>query len=112
MAMSLTDLPPDHWTDDQREMFENNLDMMADKFKRLASIHFSKIHGNLAKPSFQITVTNYDGTEYHNVVSLRPDQKRKLKKITNILLAEMRKSGFTNKDIGAFIASLSSEFSR
>ena len=109
VAMSLTDIPPADWKDDQREMFENNLVEMAKKFKRLASMHFADISDNFVKPSYQVTVTHADGSEHHNVVSLKPDQKKKMDVLANKILSDMKKRGFTDKDLNALIALLSTK---
>ena len=109
VAMSLTDIPPTDWKDEHRDMFESNLHVMSAKFKRLAGIHFSAISGSFIKPSYQVTVTHADGSEHHNVVSLRPGQKAKIKKLADKILKDMKTKGFTNKDLDALIAMLSSE---
>ena len=108
VALSLTDVPPLSWKDDQREMFENNLIEISKKFQRLASVHFADISDNFVKPSYQITVTNSDGSEHHNVVSLKPKQKKKIESIAQKILQDMKKKGFTNQDLSALIAILSS----
>lgn len=109
VALSLTDTPMISWKDDDREMFENNLISVSTKFKRLASIHFAKVSKNFVKPSYQVTVTNADGTEHHNVVSLRPEQRKKINDIAIKVIKEMQKQGLVEKDIHALIAALSSK---
>ena len=109
VALSLTDVPMISWKDDDREMFENNLVAVSHKFKRLASIHFADVADNFAKPSYQVTVTHADGSEHHDVVSLRPEQRKKMEKIASKIRQDMKKKGFTDKDIGALIAVLSSK---
>ncbi len=110
VALSLTEVSPISWTDDQRAMFENNLMSISGKFKRLASIHFANISNNFVKPSYQVTVTHADGSEHHTVVSLRPEQKKKMEKLVVKILKDMKKSGLTDKDLNALIATLSSKF--
>ena len=109
VALSLTDVPMISWKDSDREMFENNLIAMAHKFKHLASIHFAEIADNFVKPSYQVTVTHADGSEHHSIVSLRPEQRKKIEKIASKIKQDMKKKGFTDKDLGALIAMLSSE---
>lgn len=106
VAMSLTEIPPDQWTDDQRVMFENGLEGISKKFSRLASVHFSKISDNYAKPSFQVTVTAPDGNEHYNIVSLKSEQKEKLKTMASSIMDDMKKKGYTTKDIRALVAML------
>ncbi len=108
VALSLTDVPPMSWKDDQREIFENNLVAVSSKFKRLAAIHFENISENFVKPSYQVTVTHADGSKHHNVVSLKPKQKEEMKIIAKDVIKIMKKKGFTNKDMSALIAILSS----
>ena len=109
VALSLTDVPPMSWNDDQLELFENNLTEMSGKFNRLASIHFADVSDNLVKPSYQVTVTHADGAEHHKLVSLRPEQKKKLMDVKKIILKEMKRKGFADKDIDALVAILSSQ---
>ena len=73
---------------------------------------FSELSGNLAKPSFQTTVTNPAGHERRSVVSLKPGQKARTEKITNAALSGMRKDGFSPRDLGALIAMPSSRLDR
>ncbi len=108
VALSLTDVPPMSWKDDQRDMFENNLILMSKKFKILASLQFANVSKNFIKPSYQVTVTHADGSEHHNVVSIKPAQKKKLETIANKIMKDMKKKGFKDKDVGALIALLSS----
>ena len=112
VALSLTDVPMISWKDDERDMFENSLEAVSGKFKRLASIHFANVSKNFIKPSYQVTVTHADGSEHHNVVSLRPDQKKKIDDIAIKTIRDMKKQGLDKKDIHALIAALSSKLSR
>ncbi len=107
IALSLTDVPPESWKDDQCELFENNLAEVSRRFKRLASMNFSDVSDNFVKPSYQITVTHADGREHNNIVSLKPEQKKKMEKIVNKILVDMKKNGFTDKDVDALVAILS-----
>lgn len=109
VAMSLTDVPPADWKDEQRTLFENQLRQASAKFKRLAGIHFAKVSDSFTKPSYQVTVTHADGSEHHSVVSLSPKQKEKIQKIAARVRKEMKEKGFTESDVGALIAVLSSE---
>ncbi len=109
VALSLTDVPMISWKDGDREMFENNLVAMSSKFKRLASIHFADVADNFVKPSYQVTVTHADGSEHHNVVSLRPEQKKAMKIIAQDVVKMIKKKGFKDKDMSALIAILSSK---
>ncbi len=111
VSLSLTDVPPADWKDDQREMFENNLAAISGKFKRLTSIHFADISDNFVKPSYQVTVTHADGSEHHNVVSIRAEQKIKMENIAGKILQDMKKEKLTKKDLGALVAILSTKLS-
>ena len=108
IALSLTDVPIGSWSDNHYELFENNLTEISKKFKRLASLHFVNVSDNFVKPSYQVTVTHANGTEHHNVVSLKPEQKKKLETIVNKTIQDLKKNGFTIKDIDALVAVLSS----
>jgi energy-coupling factor transporter ATP-binding protein EcfA2 len=112
VALSLTDIPPADWKDEQREMFENNLTDISSKFKRLASIHFPNISDNFIKPSYQVTITDANGHEQRSIVSLKPEQKKKMEEIAKKTMQDLKKKGFKNKDIGSLIAILSSESNR
>ena len=110
IALSLTEVPISSWNDNHHELFENNLAEISRKFKRLVSIHFTDVSDDFVKPSYQVTVTHADGTEHHNVVSLQPEQKKKMEIMTNQIIRDVRKKGFTGKDVNAFIAMLVSKF--
>ena len=110
VALSLTNIPPMSWKDDDRELFENNLMEISNKFKRLASIHFANISENFANPSYQVIVTHADGRERHNIVSLRPEQKKRLESMANEIIRNMKKKEFSSKDIlSSLVAILSSK---
>lgn len=70
---------------------------------------FANVSKNFIKPSTSITVTHADGTEHHNVVSLRPEQRKKVNEIAIKAINEMKKQGLVEKDIRVFIAALSSK---
>ena len=110
VAMSLTDVPPDDWKDDHREMFENSLRAISRRFKRLAGIHFVDVSGSFVKPSYQVTVTRADGSERHDVVSLRPEKEKRIKAVVELVKKEMEKRGLDDSDVGALLAILSSWF--
>ena len=109
IALSITDVPPTDWKDEQHQMFENNLIDISKKFNRLVSIQFANISDNFVKPSYQVTITHADGKEYHHVISLKPNQKKIMNDIVKKTMADMKKKGFTDKDIGSLIAMLSSK---
>ena len=99
IAMSLTDVPPSDWKDDQRAMFENNLHEFASRFKRLASLHFSDVSSSFGKESYQVTVTGADGSERYSIVSLDPKKRKKLDKILQQTKKEMKTNGFTDDEM-------------
>ena len=107
VALSLTDVPPMSWNDDQRELFENNLAEMSGKFNRLASMHFADVSGNFVKPSYQITVTHADGSEYNNIISVKPEQEKRIKDVATKIIKDVKTKRFTKKDTEALIAMLS-----
>ena len=107
VALSLTDIPPMSWKDEQKVMFENNLKDMLGKFQRLASIHFAKTKDSFAKPSYQVTVTSADGSEQRNVVSIKPENKKKIEVIVENIIKDMKKQKLTKRDIGSLVALLS-----
>lgn len=106
IAMSLTDVPPTDWKDDQRIMFENNLHEFSSKFRRLASLHFSRVSDSFEKGSCQVTVTGADGSEYHSIVSLEPVKKRKLEQAIQKIKEDMKADGFTDHELSIFNAIL------
>ena len=109
VAMSITDSPMINWTDRERDMFENNLKEISAKFQNLASIHFAKASQNFVKPSYQLTLTHANGHENKNVISVRPEQQKKIEKVIKALDQEMKRHGLGKKDINALIAILSSK---
>ena len=109
IALSLTEIPPTSWKDDQRKMLENNLAEMSRRFKRLSSIYFPIVADNFTKPSYQITVTRADGSEHKNIISIKPEQKKKIEIIADETIIRLKKKGFGSKDIDALIAILSSK---
>ena len=65
VGLTLTDKPPADWSDDDVIMCKNKIMEISTAFKRLAALKFSKISGNLAKPSVMVTITHPDGQEEH-----------------------------------------------
>ena len=106
IAMSLTDVPPTDWKDDQRTMFENNLREFSSRFRRMASLHFSDISGSFGDDSYQITMTRSDGNEHHSIVSLEPEKKKKLDELVLKIKEEMKASGFTDQELSILDAVL------
>lgn len=104
VALSITNKLMLDWSDDQKLLFENSLTDIANSFKRLAGIHFSTILSNLRKPSYQVIVTKTDGTEHRNIVSLKPEREKELENFTSKVLLDMKKNGFTQKDLSVFMA--------
>ena len=109
VAMSITDVPMMNWTDKEYEMFENKIQELSSKFEKLTSVHFANISDNFVKPSYQITITHADGSEHNNVVSLRPEQEKKIESIAEQVLQDMRKKRLSNKDLEALVAVLISK---
>ncbi len=109
VAMSLTDTPPDNWKDEHKLMLENSLRTVSYKLNRLAKMYFDAVSGNFEKPSYQVTVTGTDGSEYYNMVSLNRAQKDRLKAIITLVKKEIKKNNLTKKDLGALVAMLGLE---
>ena len=109
VALSLTDIPPADWKDEERVMFENRLKEISTQFSRLASIHFANIVNNLTKPSHQLTITRADGKEERKLISVQPDQKKMVEKQAKSIIRSIKKKGFTKNDRDALIVMLSSD---
>ena len=99
VAMSLTDVPPTDWTDEQRTMFNNNLQEYAYQFKRMISLHFQKTSDGFEKYAYQITITRTDGSEQHEIISFESKKKKKMDKIVQKMKDEMYANGFTDHDV-------------
>ncbi len=109
VALSLTDIPPANWKDEQRLMFENKLAEISSQFNRLASLHFANIVDAFETPYCQITITHADGNEEHKMVALNPERKKVIEKEAKNILRSLKKKGFSVKDRDALVAILSSE---
>ena len=110
IAMSLTDVHPTDWKDEQREMFISELRIMSTKFKKLAGIYFAKVSGSFAAKSFHVSIISADGTEYHDIVSLNSEQQEKMHDIVKLVKNELGKNGMKQNWARVFAAALSSEF--
>lgn len=106
IAMSLTDIPPTDWKDDQRTMFENNLREFSSKFKRMTALHFSDLSDSFEKDACQVTVTMTDGREYHNIVSLKPKKRETWSKLLQKMKDEMLIEGFDVHEVSVLDALL------
>ena len=106
VAMSLTDVPPTDWNDDQRRMFGNRLRSMSDKFKRIAGMHFAGISGSFPEKSFHVSVTGADGTERQDVVSLDQEDEDRIGRIVSWLKKDMGKRELSRRDMMAILASM------
>ncbi len=106
IAMSLTDVPPADWKDDQREMFSNELQIMAIKFKRLAGIYFAGMSNSMRRTSFHVAITRADGTERHDIVTPDPEKSEVNKEIIAQLKRVAKQKGLTKSDLLNIIAIL------
>lgn len=112
IAMSLTNVPPDNWKDEERKMFENKLAEVSETFKRLSSMNFVKARGLFSMPSYQVTITHADGREIYDIMTLEPARRMRMKAKAKRIIKDMKKNGFTKKEIGSFISMLHYELSR
>ena len=63
VALTLTDIPPAEWSDEQGEMFGNRLREVSAGFKRLAALKFAAVAGSLDGPSVMVVIIRPDGQE-------------------------------------------------
>lgn len=110
IAMSLTDVPPTDWKDEQREMFISELRIMSTKFKKLAGVYFAKVSGSFAAKSFHVSIISADGTEYNDIVSLNSEQQKKMHDIVKLVKNELKKNGIKQNWTRVLAVALSSEF--
>ena len=68
VGLVLTDVPPADWNDEDVTMFNNKLDEISARFKRLISLKFSKVAKNLAGPSVMVLRIHPDGHEEYKVL--------------------------------------------
>ena len=68
VGLVLTDVPPADWNDEDVAMFNNKLDEISARFKRLISLKFSKVAKNLAGPSVMVLRIHPDGREEYKVL--------------------------------------------
>ena len=69
VGLSLTDVPPADWSDEDVTMFENRLGEMSARFRRLVALQFSKVAKDLTGPSVMVLRIHPDGREEYKVVS-------------------------------------------
>ena len=74
VGLSLTDVPPADWSDEDVVMFGNKLDEISARFRRLAALKFSKVAKDLAGPSVMVLRIQPDGNEEYKVLPV--DDKR------------------------------------
>ena len=68
VGLSLTDVPPADWNDEDVTMFENKLDEISAGFRRLVALRFSKVAKDLAGPSVMVSRIHPDGREEYKVL--------------------------------------------
>ena len=74
VGLSLTDVPPTDWSDEDVTMFGNKLDEISARFRRLVALKFSKVAKDLAGPSVMVLRIQPDGHEEYKVLPV--DDKR------------------------------------
>ena len=88
VALTLTDVPPTSWKDEDRATFDNSLLDLSDRFRRLVQLNFSKLSGGLAD-SYQITVTRTDGSEKYRLVTPNSQRGRRVTQMADKIISEM-----------------------
>ena len=78
VGLVLTDVPPADWNDDNVAMFNNKLDEISARFKRLISLKFSKVAKNLAGPSVMVLRIHPDGREEYKVLPMGDKRAAKI----------------------------------
>ena len=78
VGLVLTDVPPADWNDENVVMFNNKLDEISVRFKRLISLKFSKVAKNLAGPSVMVLRIHPDGREEYKVLPLGDKRAAKI----------------------------------
>ena len=78
VGLVLTDVPPADWNDENVVMFNNKLDEISARFKRLISLKFSKVAKNLAGPSVMVLRIHPDGREEYKVLPLGDKRAAKI----------------------------------
>ena len=68
VGLSLTDVPPADWSDEDVAMFGNKLDEISARFRRLVALKFSKVSKDLAVPSVMVLRIHPDGHEEYKVL--------------------------------------------
>ena len=74
VALTLTDITPAKWSDEQSEMFGNRLREVSARFKRLAALKFAAVGGSLDGPSVMMILIRPDGQE--KIIILPADDER------------------------------------
>ena len=106
VAMSIAETTPAEWTDSQRAMFGNLLDDMTDRFRNLAALRSSSVSEDLRRPSLRVTITRSDGSERRSLVIEDPERARKMEGVADAAARELKKRGFSERDMDALIAVL------
>lgn len=109
VALTVTDVPPDDWTDDQRRMFANRLQDTSYRLRRLASMHFEKVAENFPKPTYSVTVTQADGEEDNRLLSISSKDRSRLEKLAKAIVRDMKRRNFADSDIEVLAAILLSD---
>ena len=68
VGLTLTDVPPTDWNDENVVMFGNKLDEISATFRRLVALRFSKVAKDLAGPSVMVLRIHPDGREEYRVL--------------------------------------------
>jgi hypothetical protein len=83
--------PPSRWVDEDADLFYEELNRLAQRFKRVESMTFAT-KGTAQGPAVRVAITRQDGTEVERVVCIDPDEEGFASEIENDIAHILQKS--------------------
>ena len=73
--------PPSRWTDEDFEVYLQELNQLCARFRRVESIVFKTQRDTIRKSAVRVDITQLDGSEVNNVIYVKPEEERRVAEI-------------------------------
>ena len=93
VASFIASKPPSYWVDSDEQVFQQELDVLASRFKHVESIHFGTNGVPAGSKGIRVAITHTDGNERAEVMYPRPEDGRALADIQTQIQSLLTKHG-------------------
>ncbi len=93
VASFIASKPPSYWVDSDERVFQQELDVLASRFKHVESIHFGTNGVPAGSKGIRVAITHTDGNERAEVMYPRPEDGKTLADIQTQIQSLLAKHG-------------------